>query len=92
MCAVPPASLTTRFQLDANLLRAVSRHESNDEATGHGHHDCPAAERVASRRDKRPRELVIVDEIRDRADQPDEGIGDTSADSADDERHERETQ
>src|SRR5690242_12563606 len=76
------------YPVAADLLRAVARHETNDEPTDHGDEDRPNAQVIVGGRDERRRQVVVVCEIGNRANQPDERVRHDRADGADNQRGE----
>ena len=68
----------------ANLLRAVARHQADDQAADDGHEHDPIAKAMLVRRLKNRREMLIESQIGDHSDEPDQHLGDESAEHADD--------
>ena len=58
----------------ADLLRAEARHETDDQAADDGHENRPDPEVMAGGRDERRGEALVVGEVRDHGDQPDERL------------------
>src|SRR5215471_3118051 len=81
-----------RDAVSANLGRAPSGHGADDESADHGNSDAPDSERVSGGRDEMRRKSLVVSEIRDHRDQPDQRVGDQSADGADADGRGRENQ
>jgi hypothetical protein len=71
-------------------VRPVARHQAHDQPSGHGHQSRPDAQVIRGRGDKDRCKALIVREVRDGADQPDERDGDQRANNADHGRHRRE--
>ena len=71
----------------ADLLGAVPRHQSDDQAADHGNERPPRTERARGRGDERRREPMEVGEVREEADEADQGPGDTGAHHADERGH-----
>ena len=90
----PAAADENRFQrlgdtVAADALRAVPGHQTDDQAAGDGSQYGPGAEVIPGGRYHRDRDLVVVDEVRDEADEAHQRQRDDGTDGAHGHGHQR---